>query len=259
MRGPAGPPRACSGGAVSLVPSAGNRSRSAPACSGRPRLGPPRPGLALGPLGRLGDLGRHPGDGGDDHQLVLGHVGAHARGQVQVAHPDAFADGHAGDVDFDGAGDAVRGGVHGERGQRLLDQALLLLHRLGLADQEDGHFGGDHLVATDDLEVDVGDGVAHRVALKHPGQGQVAVGADPKLEQLVGARVTGQGVAQVAAVHRHGDGGGAVAVHHGRDAPCRPQPAGFARTGRPARFGYQGDLCHRAALAPRPGIRTLKL
>ena len=57
-------------------------------------------------------------------------------------------------------------GVDGQGGEQVLDEALSCSTAFGLADQHDRHVGRDDLVAAHDLEVDVDDGVAHRVALQ---------------------------------------------------------------------------------------------
>ena len=63
-------------------------------------------------------------------------------------------------------GDVGRLGGDGQGGQDLVDHAALLEDLLGLALEDDRHVDGDLLVAADQQEVDVGDGVADRVALQ---------------------------------------------------------------------------------------------
>jgi len=79
-----------------------------------------------------------------------------------------------------------------------------------LAGQGHGHLGRDDLVAADNQEVDVGDGVAHRVALHVTGQGEEGLIAGLQLKELVGAGLTGKGDAQLSALDGDGDRLGAV-------------------------------------------------
>ncbi len=166
-----------------------------------------------------------PGDRGQHHQLFRGHVGGHALRQDQVADADAGTDGQTGDVDLQVGRDPARRGVDRQGGEQLLDDALLLLHRPGLAYQHDRHLGRDDLVAAHDLEVDMHDGVADRVALHGAGQGQVGLRPHLDGEQLVEAGLARQGVAQVTAVHRNRHAVGAVAVDARRGSGRRPAAA----------------------------------
>ena len=124
----------------------------------------------------------------------------------------------------------------------------------GVADDVQGDLGGDRLVGVDDLEVDVGDGAAHRVALdlarEHEEVLAVGVEVDQGVEPLL-ARDRG---AEGLGVHRDGQRVDAGPVDDGRDRPVAAQAAGRARPERALGGGVKGDLGHLDSLGgPRVG------
>ncbi len=73
-------------------------------------------------------------------------------------------------------GMAARHGVHGEADRSGCSTTpSLTATSWASPTRVIGHVGGDHLVAPHDLEVDVQDRVANRVALDLPGHGQVGL------------------------------------------------------------------------------------
>ena len=162
------------------------------------------------------------------HRRFLVDVGGHAIGQRQVGDADGVADAQLGDVHLDAGRDVHRQGPHREGEELLIDQAITVVNLGGLADEDDRHLSGDHLVAPDDLKVDVDDGALDRVPLQLTGEGQEGLVCRDQRQQLVGARLPRQRHAQVTALDRDRHRVGAVAVDHAGDLALPPQAAGGA-------------------------------
>ncbi len=116
-------------------------------------------------------------------------------------------------------------GLDGQGEHLLVHQTVTVLHFERLADQNDRHVGRDHLIATNDLEVDVGHRLGDRVSLHLAGQRQVGRALCHEGEQLVRAGLTVEGDAQLAGAHSDRDRVGPVAVDDAGDLPLPTQAA----------------------------------
>src|SRR5205823_4756465 len=112
-------------------------------------------------------------------------------------------------------------------------------HAFRLADEVDGHFGGDGDIAAHPDEVDVQHVAPGRVPLDLPGEGEVLLAVHLDGDQGVGAGLAGQDVGELAAGHREVGGVGLEAVHHGRDIAFTTQPSRRAASDGRAGLGGQ--------------------
>ena len=94
-------------------------------------------------------------------------------GSDEVAHPQGLAHLQVAHVERDLLGDALGRRADAEAGEELLEDAAFPLDLGGDTHHDHGHLGLDDLVAAYDLEIDVGHGTPHRVALELAGQDQV--------------------------------------------------------------------------------------
>src|SRR5690554_1456779 len=173
-----------------------------------------------------------------------------ALGQLHVGSEDVRAGLEALDRDLDELGQVRRLGLERE----LLEVGDVDRAGSGLADHVHGDVDGDLLALAHDLEVDVLDGVADRVALDVLRDRELHRAVELDLEEHVGdlereeRRVAGQ---------RDVDGVGAVAVEHGGDeagtagATCRT----LAELGA----GGRGKLGHDGSWVMTDGLRRLGL
>ena len=95
-----------------------------------------------------------------------------------------------------------------------------------LTDQDDWDFDGDRLVTVRDLEVDVLERAAHRVALKHLGQHQEPLFTGVELEELVGARLAVERHAKRRRLDGDRDGVSTVAIDHTGDLALAAEATG---------------------------------
>jgi hypothetical protein len=152
-------------------------------------------------------------------------LGGDTRRQGEVGNAQLRPDGQAADVDLQRGRDVGRPGLDGQREHLLVDETVPVLHLERLPDQDDGHVGRDDLVAPDDLEVDVGDGLGHRMTLHLTRQGQVGGRSRLEREQLVGPGLAVERDAELAGRHGDRDRVGPVPVDHPGDLPLAAQAA----------------------------------
>jgi hypothetical protein len=135
------------------------------------------------------------------------------------------------DVDVDVGRDLVGTGAHLEAEHLLVDLPVGVADRHGVAHQVQRHLGDNRAVGVHDLEVDVRDGPAHRVALDLAGHDEEGLAVGVEADQRVEALLAGDGGAKGLGVDRDGEGLGPLAVDDGRD---RAGVAQATRVTRPA-------------------------
>jgi hypothetical protein len=153
------------------------------------------------------------------------------------------ADGERRDVDVDPVGDVGRVGRDLELARDLLEEAALVAHALGNADERERDAHRDPLAGDQLLEVDVDERAAHRVALDLADERAHRGAAERELEHRRGGDAL-EREAEGAGVERQPLRLAAVAVDDGGDAPGRAELARGALAGLAARLGGEGGGGH---------------
>ena len=120
-----------------------------------------------------GYLGLNRGGRSDHDHFIWVNLGRYSLGQRQVANPDRTPDLEVGHVNGDLLRYLFRSRPNAQAGKDVLQEAALALDLERGANEHDRDFGTHDLVATDDLEINVRNGVPYWVPLDsgEPGRG----------------------------------------------------------------------------------------